>query len=445
MRDRIRGILKVLDGQPSRVKGQGLVELALTTPLLILLILGVTEIGFLANNMLTLMDTVREASRRAVTLDPRSWTPGAARWGERMDCDFRNDAFSLTIGSPAAPNRDQANEWRGVNRLPGYVKTGTTTIVEGGVTKTLEIGDKPSFEFFDAVACYAISILSPLEFNDDETWGQDDIIVSVVSYITMDYSATGPYGPYNPAAKTGNPLETSHGSAIAASRQALISADPKNAYEVTVTGRWPLENRYCTSTNDGSGEFDDYRDPFDYNRINNLNYIITKVPVPNSAPAFRDPPPSVTNDTPHDTENELLERDAVGNLIPYKYVLAGTGQSQQVRGYVFSGKYRMPNGCWGSRFTVKSVEDLLNQQISASTQTQGDLRGKSTNGALVIVEMHWQYHPFFLGRIYGDIASAFARDRDPALTDEQDRALNDPVLYVYSMFSVSAAEPTATP
>jgi hypothetical protein len=441
MRHRIQGILKVLDGQPTRFKGQGLVELALTTPILILLILGVTEIGFLANNMLTLMDTVREASRRAVTLDPRSWTPGAARWGERMDCDPYSNEFALTLGSPAAANRDEQTEWRGYNRLPGYVKTGTTTVVENGVTKILEIGDKPSYEFFDAVACYAISILSPLEFNDDEVMGQDDIVVSVVSYATMDYSPTGPYG-------TGNPLAAANGPAIASARQALVTSDPKNAYEVTVTGRWPLENRFCTSTVDGTGTFDDYRDPFDYNRTNNLNYIITKVGVTNSAPVYRAPPlyalPYVSNNLADPLQNELYETDATGAVLPYKSIL-NMSQSQQVRGYVFTGKQRMANGCWGSRFTVKAVEDLLNQSVSASNQTQGDLRGKTTNGALVIVEMHWQYHPFFLGRIYGDVATAFARPRDPSLTPEQDRALNDPVLYVYSMFSVSAAEPTATP
>jgi hypothetical protein len=436
MRDRIRGILKVLDGQPSRVRGQGLVELALTTPLMILLILGVTEIGFLANNMLTLMDTVREASRRAVTLDPRSWTPGAARWGERMDCDWATNKFSLTLGNAPAANRDSAGEWRGVNRLPGYTKSGTV-VIDSNTGATQELPDKTSYDFFDAVACYAISILSPLEFNDDETSGQDDIIVSVVSYATMDYSATGPYG-------SGNPIAPGYGPAISTARQTLVSSDPTKAYEVTVTGRWPLENRFCTSTPAGTGEFDDYRDPFDYNRRANLNYIITKVPQIGAAPAIKVPPPAVSdNGTGANNENELYETDAVGVPFPYKSIL-NMSQSQQVRGYVFTGKYRMTNGCWGSRFTVKSVEDLLNLQVSASNTTQVNLRGKSANGAVVIVEMHWQYHPFFIGRIYGDLAGIFARERTGA-TEAEDRALNDPVLYVYSMFSVSAAEPTATP
>ena len=436
MRDRIRGILKVLDGQPSRVRGQGLVELALTTPLLILLILGVTEIGFLANNMLTLMDTVREASRRAVTLDPRSWTAGAARWGERMDCDWHSDTFALSIGNPPAANRDSATEWRGVNRLPGYTKTGTV-VIDPNTGATQALADKESYEFFDAVACYAISILSPLQFNDDETWGQDDLVVSVVSYATMNYSATGPYGGPNPI--------PGYGPAITAGRTTMIASDPSKAYEVTVTGRWPLENRFCTSTPAGTDVFDDYRDPFDYNRRSNLNYIITKVPNVGTAPIVKVPPPVVSdNGAGANDENELYETDPNGAPFPYKSIL-NMGQSQQVRGYVFTGKYRMPNGCWGSRFTVKAVEDLLNQQVSASTTTQDNLRGKTTNGAVVIVEMHWQYHPFFIGRIYGDVASIFNRDVRSGSTPEEDRAINDPVLYVYSMFSVSAAEPTATP
>jgi hypothetical protein len=422
MRNMMRTAVKVLDGQPTRVRGQSLVELTFTFPLLVMLILGIAEIGLLANNMLTLMDVAREAARRSVSLDPRTWTPGDSRLAERLDCDTEVNRFALTFGGVPSDFRNEAGEWRAQNlsTLADPYRTG---------------GESGEYGFFDAVACYALSILDPLVFDDTAT-GKDDVVVSVVSYATMNY-VTDP----------GDPNIGPYGLHQSITGEAVINS-PATPFHVTVTGRWPLENRFCNTNTDAA--LNDSRDPFDYLRTENLRAVLTYIPRPNPLPgqsAFilkRIPQddtgslPLVTDNQPNQ-QNELYETDPDGTPLQYKSVLNGasTASSQGVRGFTFAGKARNEaGGCYGSRFTVDNIEDALNRQVSGQASIRNLLQGRSGNGALVIVELHWQYHPFFAGRIFADFRAIFDRSITPA---------DDPMLYVYSMFNVSAAEPTATP
>ncbi|MBX3063251.1 MAG: pilus assembly protein [Anaerolineae bacterium] len=409
MRLTLRKVVAVLDGQPTGMKGQSLVEMAFTFPILILMILGVAEIGFLANNVLTLLDVVREASRRAVTLDPRTWNAddgvSPARMGERLDCDITNNTYALTLGTVASPDRTGAGKGRNTQfgGLPGYIP-----------------GFEPisgEFGFFDGIACYAISIMEPMVFDDTPT-GKDDIVVSAISYAMMNYSGD--------LAATGY-----DDSVIAPGRIALRTTNSQNAYWVTVTGRWPLENRFCRANSDAS--LNDERDPFDYLRTSNLLKVRTHNFVPGYLPVPYEE--DVTNSTPRQ-RNELAETDLNGNLMePAKYVLTD-GQQQGVRGYAFTGKMRNEDnaGCYGSKWTVQAIEQKLNYDLATKKAL---LQEKFSNGGIVLVEMQWQYHPFFLGRIWNDLRGVFWRG--------DNLAENDPILYVYSMFPVTSIEPTATP
>ena len=82
---KMRRISAVLNGRSRQ--GQSLVELVFTLPLLLLLLAGLVEIGWYANNYLILLDATREAGRYGSTKDPvRDWNMGMSDEPFRHDC-----------------------------------------------------------------------------------------------------------------------------------------------------------------------------------------------------------------------------------------------------------------------------------------------------------------------------------------------------------------------
>ncbi len=301
MHQTLRKIVDGLDGKPANTRGQSLVEMTVTFPLLILMVLGLVEVGFLANNYMILMDVVRGAGRDAVNLNPlgwpgpgspNGWVNGEARDFQRMDCDTDPSTYHLYSKDTTAD--DNRSTPRGAQLAAlGY----------GEITSPQKVD--PPFSFFDEVVCNATRSFAPLKFNDSDT-GKDDIVVSVVTYALMDYNGFSAAQKLTPAYQAG---PGSHGG-----------------YWVTVNGRWPLENRYCVQT-DGSGNYvsGDVRDPFDFKKSFSLNY-----------------PPGAT------------EGDPNGRILQ-------PNDNQMVRGFVFTGKARDDNNfCYGSSFTVQDVEQRLN-------------------------------------------------------------------------------------
>ncbi len=360
MHQTLRKIVAVLDGKPAKARGQSLVEMTVTFPLLILMILGLVEVGFLANNYMILMDVVRGAGRDAVNLNPmnwpgpgslNSWGAGEARDWQRMDCE--QEASMYHLYSKDTTVDDNRGTPRGAT-LPGY----------GEIS-----GVDPAFGFFDEVACNAMRSLSPLRFDDSAT-GKDDVVVSVVTYALKDYTGVPGYpGPINPQFDAG--------------------PGTRGGKWVTVTGRWPVENRYCVQTN-GSGAYvsGDIRDPFDYKMEFGLNYPAGAI---ESAPG------------------DFIRTAATGN--------------QMVRGFVFTGKAKDDNNfCYGSSFTVQDIEQRLNLDANFNKDVP--------NSAVVIVEFFWQHHPLFFGPLFQGFTG---------------NPTNDPILHVWSWFPVTSAEPTPTP
>src|SRR5690349_11950270 len=74
-------IFQILDGTPAVYgqysRGQSLAELALVTPILIVLLMGLAEIGWFANNYLILLETTRVGARYGAVQTgdtaPTSW------------------------------------------------------------------------------------------------------------------------------------------------------------------------------------------------------------------------------------------------------------------------------------------------------------------------------------------------------------------------------------
>jgi len=222
MKNLFRRVLNVLDGQPAGARGQSLVELAFTTPILFLMIVSTAEVGYLANNYLVLLDAVREGARNAVTQSPRTG------W---------NDADSRNQWRTACYDGDQ----KLYNLFPGQTPGLTAYHGPAGYTQVTSLGSKAPVGFFDSTACQVIASMEPLSFDVSGTGetpaAQDDISVSAVGYVNLCTA-----GPCSKASTQNGQPDI-----------------PTGTRQLVITGRWPLANRMCNS---GPGA--DSRDPFRY-------------------------------------------------------------------------------------------------------------------------------------------------------------------------------------
>jgi TadE-like protein len=364
MKDTLQNILAALDGKPRGTKGQSLVEMTVTIPVLLLMVLSLIEIGFFANNYLTVMDVVREAGRRGASFSPLTWSETNTRNEEAMDCDSGTageNVFSLDgVILPTTRRVPRSNALLGPL---GYTN--------GNETRTLG--------YYDSVVCQAMFSIEPLEFeglnwgvggttqppNENVLFGRNDMVVSVVSFTRINYN--------DPA--------------LVSARGPLA---PAGSY-VTITGRYPKNNRYCTVTGDPAKS--DWRDPFDFKRSEFVTFW-RNGPQP---PASRDPGEAT---------------DLVG-------------ATQGVRGFVFTGNSLLdPASPCGSRFTVTMIENELNRMVIGR-----NLSDKTPDGAAVLVEFLWQHHPPVLSRLFNTTGNP----------------VNDPMIYVYGVFPNVGAKPTPTP
>src|SRR5215813_10569018 len=119
----LQKIVSILDGKPKAVRGQSFVEMALTMPLLITMLLGMVEIGFLANNYLILTDAVREAGRKAVNLTADT---GAPHWNLPLRPDAGNpNRMSYNYAEDRNYERLNCGDKQGIYNLLGDADLGT--------------------------------------------------------------------------------------------------------------------------------------------------------------------------------------------------------------------------------------------------------------------------------------------------------------------------------
>src|SRR5258707_2478164 len=443
MRQTLSKIIKILDGQPTGKRGQSMVEMALTRPLLILMILGFVEIGFFANDYLILLDAIRSASRYAVNLDPTTWPYPEAHNVNRMDCDVDANApagssiYSQYPGeklydpsSPDGPYGQRAdpaaipagfpiaNGPRGWQLMAGHPSLPARSDFYKNTDAT--------YGFFDAVACQVIVSMAPLHLQDyldptthkdlasasDATlpMSKDDIVVSAISYEKMNYNTVGCTG----SACAAGP--TSHGG-----------------YWVTVTGRWPIESRYCKNVGGDS------RDPFDYLRSDYNSAWKNGNPggAKNADGTSLDNQPGNVAPVPKQWEGPVSGLDSnppvrdPGANPDWRILDASTSatDSQCVRGYMFTGNHQNWDGskCFGSEFTVQEIEKRLNLNYDATV----NLNQNTPNGGMVIVEVFWQYHPLFFGPLFQGFTHANKE--------------NDPVMHVWSFYPLPSIEQNPTP
>lgn len=165
MKNPLRTVITLLDRKPNTEKGQSLVELTLTMPIFLVMLLGLVEIGWLANNYLTLIDVTREAGRVGSTRDPLSWNNGNTKNYQVLDCDTSDATF----------NKYGADDNPPITTWPGN----TGALSGKGYSDS---GLDPGFGYYDIVACNLLTSMLPLEFNDET----DDVVVSVITYSIFD-------------------------------------------------------------------------------------------------------------------------------------------------------------------------------------------------------------------------------------------------------------------
>lgn len=211
-RKTLRKTLAILDGRTRRTRGQSLVELTLTFPILMFMLLGLVEVGWLANNYLTLLDASREAGRYGSVRDPRNWTNGYETTYHHMDCDYNEPDH------PIPAERDY-----GSRHFDTFMRRDLQDSYPGpslGFGTGIESSN--GLDYYDGIACTAITNMLPLEFKDDS----DDIVISVVSYalFTNDdeihivgrlpvgsNECTGADEPFNPAYYDSDPQGRDNG------------------------------------------------------------------------------------------------------------------------------------------------------------------------------------------------------------------------------------------
>lgn len=160
MKNPLKTVITILDRKPNTEKGQSLVELTLTMPIFLVMLLGLVEVGWLANHYLTLIDVTREAGRVGSVRDPLEWNNGNTKNYQYLDCDVSNATFNK-YGNDNPP----ITSWPG-NRA---------ALDAQGYTDS---GFDPSFGYYDVIACNVLTSMLPLEFND----ATDDVVISVITY-----------------------------------------------------------------------------------------------------------------------------------------------------------------------------------------------------------------------------------------------------------------------
>lgn len=330
-----RKILQVLDGTPAvygqYTRGQSLVELALVTPLLIIMLMGLAEIGWFANNYLILLETTRVGAR----------------------------AGAVQI-QDAAPYK-----WDNVASLVPFLQSDYAT--NGDLTKNARLyrmcsNSEPAgpARFYNIIICKMFDAMSPLEFRgqyqvvgSDPTDGNsvDDIVVSAFSLLSIN-----PTDPNIPAAMRAT--------------IALAPTVPATQQQILVAGRYPSNANECT-TDVASDK--DTRDPFNY-----INYTSAGNTDMGSPDKYR----NYVMDGTTQLWSEYLGYDS-GTELQRGFDL--TGQ------HVITSTRALPAAqqCYGSEWTIDRVQRLVNvTNFSMANQAQ---RSTLPSEGLILVEMFWQH------------------------------------------------------
>jgi hypothetical protein len=340
MRKFLKKLLEILDGTPAvygrRQRGQSVLELALVSPLLVILLAGMVEIGWFARNYLVLLEVTRVGARTG-TVQQNQLSPVA--W---------NNAASVL---PSLDNTFTGGDSEVNNFILRYRNC------DASAASSAEFG------FYNFLACVMQRSLDPLPFGkgqrvargaDPDGFFPDDIVISAFAVQAVD--------PLDPL------WRTTAGAAMYSDIDWPLG--PTGGPQAIVVGRWPTNANECHYREDGSaydnvnnaGRGVDGRDPFDWIRDNgrNLHPRNASLPV-----ADRE-------------QRHYLEIAALDSTV-----------RERQRGFAWTGQHKIAGtGCYGSEWDISDVEDLINlQQFNLTT----DQRAYLPSQGVVLVEMWWEH------------------------------------------------------
>jgi Flp pilus assembly protein TadG len=384
----IHNVIQLLDGTPAvygkRQSGQSLVEMALITPILIIMLMGMVEIGWFANNYLTLLDVARAGARRAAVLQeqfsPLEWdnTASYARVIDVGANDYTRQGLALSGSSQLTMP----------NIYPVDPNNQSVTTDSTAFRNNQRLCENTNRQFYLELTCVMLASMSPLVLNPNNNI--DDIVISGFSIARI----TSPQG--SPAFNVLGP-DVRPGGATAQTHMVVVGRYPTNANEcdVAVTNASTAPVFSVVPEGDArranaNGPFEN-RDPFDINQ--NGQRDVRAI----------------------DNNNVALGNGLFTEPAGYDPVVSTLANAEKAVGFSLTGQRWIPNtGCLGSNFTVRRVEQLIN--LPSFQMTDEERRSRLPHQGIVLVELFWEHSMLLRFPVFNPVVAAFAGDINPPVS-----------------------------
>lgn len=437
-------------GQSRRQRGQSLVELAFITPILALLVAGIMEVGWYANNVLILMEVTRVGARSGTILagefSPLAWNQQATLTEPALqaDCAARNvneaDCISEDPGL-----RDTIARFRDCDNLePGFYNFIACNMIRSMEPLNIKRGDKVLVDragneirripYPDDIVISVFALQHINNENPDDV--QTEIEANYNAYYAAPDTEDGIFAfqraqRLEQAYRQTYWLDENLGRHVTDLGYTTITIGDRypDGHQVVVVGRYPTNANECNIISDPGDvesflvELPSYED-----------YTTTPTDDPTDAPSYDvtvdkwDPFDYITNvpnppaqDTPlagSRTTQAFIELDGYD-------IVTSPQDGEYQRGFSWTGQNcarRAPNSretclCTGSEWDVIRLEQVMNinefirGRVEFGTTELNNLneqRSYLPSQGLVLVEMFWMHDLLLNFPLLAPVINAFS-------------------------------------
>lgn len=266
MRKISKKIIQILDGTPQaygkKLRGQSMVELMLVTPLLIILLIGLVEIGWFARNYLTLLEVSRVGARRGAVLSgengPLVWNEWASLYSFPGEEEVYDPYWSTYPPTKFDVGYDPINNPAQNELLP----------LRANVRNCNILSDPNAYVgFYNLVLCQMLNSLEPLRITREPALAEEDFNVGlgdiIISVFAVQMVRTGP--------GVGVDIDLNDAPTIWSNEFKDSENNDEDTWVPVVVGRYPTRANECNVWKTDAGtvllppSVPPYeRDPFDY-------------------------------------------------------------------------------------------------------------------------------------------------------------------------------------